>query len=812
MRILAGAALGVCLTAGVVAAQQPPRELYQKLNALRLDGPRVYYVHDLNLRRGTVSLSFAEGKLAFLAPLDGRVTGAVFEGRGRAIATPRDPAEKLSLARFLGVPLLDQTFSSAYLRFTDDTPAELMQQLGASGAQPTSEPAFAEHWDPALINLNPWHSLRVMADWLATTPEPYFYAGLLGDATGPFDVLVDPRREEKVLIGQSRQAGAMRFYDVWASFPAADANEPSHEMFVPASLVVDTTIADDLSLQGKTTLRIKALRDGERVLGLELSHLLQLQSVTDSASQPLVFFQNEEMSPQEILRRGNNIVQVALAKPSSAREEFELQFTYKGSVISDAGNGVYFVGERGSWYPHLGGTDHFVPFDLTFRWPRRLTLVATGTKLEERLEGDLRVGHWRSSQPIALAGFNLGEYASQVVGSDKLKIGMYANRQLENAIIARMRKHASNFSAAVPLLPQVFQTDPDHPPEIVPDPPPPNPAAVLKQLGDQILDSVHFCEKLNGPFPFDRLEVSQIPGSFGQGWPGLLYLPTLAFLAPEAQQRAGVAPRTQEQVTELVPFHEVAHQWWGNVVGAASYRDTWIEEAMANYLALLYADSKRPGEHVLANWLERFRTELLTREPGTEQIAEQAGPLSMGYRLSSSRSPSAYDTVVYGKGTWVIQMLRMMLREPSAKNPDARFSELLRSVLAEHRFQTLSTADFQHAVEHLMTPAMDLEGNHSMDWFFEEWVRESGIPRYAVQFHVRPEGKDYLVRGKLKQTGVPELFTAAVPLYATRAGSKPVLLGSVVTNGPETTFHFVSHFPPRRIVIDPHLTLLCHSD
>ena len=48
-----------------------------------------------------------------------------------------------------------------------------------------------------------------------------------------------------------------------------------------------------------------------------------------------------------------------------------------------------------------------------------------------------------------------------------------------------------------------------------------------------VLDSIHFYEKLNGAFPFDHLDVAQIPGSFGQGWPGLVYLSTLAFLPAE---------------------------------------------------------------------------------------------------------------------------------------------------------------------------------------------------------------------------------------------------------------------------------------
>ena len=130
-------------------------------------------------------------------------------------------------------------------------------------------------------------------------------------------------------------------------------------------------------------------------------------------------------------------------------------------------------------------------------------------------------------------------------------------------------------------------------------------------------DSIRFFEGLNGPFPFDHLDVSQIPGNFGQGWPGLVYLSTLVFLPQAAQERAGFSELAQEEARELMPFHEVAHQWWGNVAGSAEYRDAWIQEAMANYLALLYADSKRPADQRMKTWLEHYRAALTTKIPGT---------------------------------------------------------------------------------------------------------------------------------------------------------------------------------------------------
>jgi aminopeptidase N len=282
----------------------------------------------------------------------------------------------------------------------------------------------------------------------------------------------------------------------------------------------------------------------------------------------------------------------------------------------------------------------------------------------------------------------------------------------------------------------------------------------------------------------------------------------MAFLPPEDEGRAGVARRDQQLYQELMPYHEVAHQWWGNVVTWSSYRDEWIEEALANYCALLYFEERKPGEHALAPWLENYRNDLLTKIAAGERIYDDAGPLALGQRLDSSLVTDGYARVIYAKGTWVMHMLRMMLREPGSRDPDARFSALLRGLIEKHRGSTLSTAEFQRATERVMTAEMALDGSRSMDWFFDQWVRGTGIPRYVVEFTVRQQGESYLTAGTLKQSAVAETFLARVPLYAAGSLGKPVFLGAVVTAGGSTPFRFTSRVKPRHIVIDPNQTLL----
>jgi len=103
---------------------------------------------------------------------------------------------------------------------------------------------------------------------------------------------------------------------------------------------------------------------------------------------------------------------------------------------------------------------------------------------------------------------------------------------------------------------------------------------------------------------------------------------------------------------------------------------------------------------------------------------------------------------------------------------------------------------------------MAIEGGQSMEWFFADWVRGTGIPHYKLQYSTRRSEKGFVVKGKLLQTGVPDSFVAPVPLY----GSGGAYLGRVIAGGPETSFHFVSERDPGKLVIDPQMTLLCATE
>src|SRR6202521_878836 len=240
-----------CLLAPAVlrATERTPHELYDAISALRVDPSAVYHIapeNRIELRRGDVVLSLEEGTLAFFSPLDGNSTGAVFSGRGHALALPRDPTEKQQMGYFLGAPVLDQDFFSGYFRFTDATADELLRQFQSAKLLPQVDSSFAAQWEPALAHLNSGQTLRILFDRLSRNPPPYFYAALEGAVTGPFDVVLDFQRDEPPPPGQFQKTPAKTFYDVWTSH-AVPGFPPRLVPFRGLSYNIQTSILPDNS-------------------------------------------------------------------------------------------------------------------------------------------------------------------------------------------------------------------------------------------------------------------------------------------------------------------------------------------------------------------------------------------------------------------------------------------------------------------------------------------------------------------------------------------------------------------------------------
>src|SRR5690348_232143 len=99
------------------SAGAPETALYLHLNSVGLDPAAVYHIRDAALDRQDIHISLDDGTIAFTQAVDGRITGAMFEGEGEVLLMPPDQAERGSLSLFTGAAVLEEKFTSAYFRF-----------------------------------------------------------------------------------------------------------------------------------------------------------------------------------------------------------------------------------------------------------------------------------------------------------------------------------------------------------------------------------------------------------------------------------------------------------------------------------------------------------------------------------------------------------------------------------------------------------------------------------------------------------------------------------------------------------------------
>ena len=111
-----------------------------------------------------------------------------------------------------------------------------------------------------------------------------------------------------------------------------------------------------------------------------------------------------------------------------------------------------------------------------------------------------------------------------------------------------------------------------------------------------------------------------------------------------------------------------------------------------------------------------------------------------------------------------------------------------------------------------MSKDMDLDGNHRMDWFFNEYVYGTDLPAYHFEGDVTPNGETLALHFKLSQSGVPPGFKASVPVYLELADAKVVKVGFLGMRGAETKEQTVQlHKPPvavKKVLINYYYDVL----
>jgi aminopeptidase N len=339
----------------------------------------------------------------------------------------------------------------------------------------------------------------------------------------------------------------------------------------------------------------------------------------------------------------------------------------------------------------------------------------------------------------------------------------------------------------------------------------PSPARAVQAVAENAAAAVDFFSSNFGPYPFTDLKITQMPGRASQGWPGMIFLSTYAFLSDSEKAQIHLTP-VERTMTTMTIAHETAHQWWGDVVSWNGYRDQWLIEALANYSAMLLLRKQDPAQFRAV--LDKYRDDLFIKQESGDPLMD-AGPVTLGIRLSSSKFPAGYEAISYGRGTWLFFMLDSMIKDgeslnghrPGATQTDDLFIKTLHNIRDTYAGKTITTKDVLAAFEPSLPASLRYEGHDSLDWFYDSWVNGKAIPHFElikVKFG-EVKGKS-VVSGTIVVKQAPDDLVTLVPVYALLPRKK--LVGQVFADEHEVQFRLAVPPGTQKIGLDPEHTLL----
>lgn len=686
---------------------------YREVLALEPIAGQIGRVSHVVLRRDSAEFILEDGSLYWLGPVAGRTVGAVFEGTGRFRFTPSLPAEQEQLQRFLGAPTLDDSITRVVMLFGDSAPRELRQVPWTAGPVPDNVRGRVRDVLESFKGDNDGaFSATIMSAMLNRAAPGFFLAHVERSAGDPVLFQINPMVGESVELYE--RASKRRWGTNWhvvVRVPPLDAPRPGtweyrHRLAAPnytMNVRLTPTGSGDLDFRARATLTLVAVDTVGPWLRFGLHEKLEIDSAGWADGTPAAAFKAKDdddlwvRAPQRLL----------------PGDSLRLNVGYHGNLIDRYGD-WFFIDPTADWYPDNREGNASAIFDLTFHSPSWYPIASVGERTDSSAEGRVMTTRWRTRRPSPFATFNLGLFESYHVQHEgapplDILISEQAHRQLRNEFL---REGA--------YLPQQRN--------------------MRENVAADVSNSLKWFTHLFGPPQYDHFYVTEIPYFLGVSFPGIIHLSWSTF------QNTAL-----EGFDEFFRAHEVAHQWWGNAVRPATYRDAWLSEGLADFSGLWYLQTLRKRNKEYFQFLDQYRDDI-------KRQRNDAGPVWLGYRNASPEAPAAYQVTVYEKGAWVFHMLRTLMLDLNTRRED-RFTAMLRDFHESFRGGAATTEDFRRLTErHTGIP---------MQWFFDQWVKGTGLPTYRVAWtnEAAPDGK-HRVRLRVNQEGVPPDFQMFVLVSA----------------------------------------------
>jgi len=491
------------------------------------------------------------------------------------------------------------------------------------------------------------------------------------------------------------------------------------------------------TVSGTATLRGMVIGQSVRVIELDAVELT-IDKVTSSGK--TVTF-----------RHDGTKLRVELAAALAHGAEWSLAIDYKGAPR----RGLYFVGpdegypqkplqvwtqgqdeDSRYWFPCLDAPHEKATSEVKVTVPASMFALSNGTLVSDKTSGERRTLHWRLDVPHScyLVTLAVGDFGTIETKWRDVPVVYYVERGKEAL--------AERTLARTPQMLELFST------------------------------------KFGVPYPYPRYaQVFVADFIFGGMENTSATTLTDTILIDE---RAAI----DYDIDSLVA-HELAHQWFGDLVTCRDWGEGWLNEGFATYSEYLWREhheGRDAADLELEEWADAY-------------FGEDAGRYRRTIATKLYDEPiDIFDHHLYEKGGRVLHMLRNVLG-------DELFFKSLQHYLTKHRHGVVESRDLARAVEEAT--------GRVLDWFFSQWVIDgAGHPELEVGFRWDPDASIVTVTVDQHQRveGRTPLFRLPTKVRF-RVGDKDVDVPIEITEA-KHSFHIKVEGEPSQAIFDPGRVLL----
>jgi len=499
------------------------------------------------------------------------------------------------------------------------------------------------------------------------------------------------------------------------------------------------------SLSGKVTHTFSPILPEQKFLFLDAVGL-KIEKVSDTAGNSLAFEQLDDK------------LKIDLGLPFRPfADTFAITIDYGGKPKA----GVYFV-QPDAKYPRkrrqiwtqgeTENTRYWIPIydypndratsEMIVTVPEKYLAVSNGELVSDTRSGGKRVFHWRENVPHVtyLISLVAGEYE---MSADTATV---------------------NVGGQIKLVPVLYYY------------PPGEKERALRAFGKTPKMVRFFSEKIGVFYPYEKYAQATVDEFM---WGGMENISATTQTERTLHDRLA----HQDFQSEGLVAHELAHQWWGDLLTCRDWSHIWLNEGFATYFDNLFQEYDLGSDEMPVQMREDLQNYLDEDRQYRRPIVTQyySDPLDM------------FDSHTYPKGGWVLHMLRNYLGEEL-------WWKGIKHYCQKHYAGNVVTADFEKGMEEAT--------GKNLDWFFQQWIYKAGYPEFKIRSRWDDSAK--VTKITIQQTqetdSLTPIFRVKLPVVVVTA--KETVYDTLWIDQKEEVFYVPTSERPKMVEIDPRLTVL----